>query len=80
MADDLAAALEYKTQGLPAPFAVSYRVGGWDQQDGLDLEVWRRPLASGQPLPTLPLPLARDLAVRVDLKSTYLRAAADAYL
>jgi hypothetical protein len=79
-ADDLAAVLEYVTPALPPPFAVSYRVGGRDPELGQDLHVWRRALAVGQPLPTLPLPLTRELAVRVDLESTYARAAADAYL
>jgi hypothetical protein len=79
-ADDLAAVLEYVTPPLPPPFAVSYRVGRREPELGQDLEVWRRALAAGQPLPTLPLPLTRDLAVRVDLEATYVRAAADAYL
>lgn len=79
-ADDLAGVLEYSTPALPPPFAISYRVGGWDRHEGLNLAVWRRALAAGQPLPTLPLPLTPDLAVRVDLDSTYTRAAADAYL
>jgi hypothetical protein len=80
LADDLAAVLEHATAPLPPPFAVSYRVGELDTKSGLDLEVWRRPLTVGQPLPILPLPLTRDLAVRVDLEGTYVRAAADAYL
>lgn len=79
-ADDLAAALAYTSSTLPAPFAVSYRVGVHVAELGQGLEVWRRPLAAGQPLATLPLPLTRELAVRVDLDSTYMRAAADAYL
>jgi hypothetical protein len=79
-ADDVATVLQYATPPLPPPFAVSYRVGGRDPELGQDLEVWRRPLAVGQPLPPLPLPLTRELAVRVDLDSTYVRAAADAYL
>jgi hypothetical protein len=79
-ADDLATVLEYITLPLPSPFAVSYRVGSRDGELGQDLEVWRRPLTVGQPLPSLPLPLTRELAVRVDLESTYVRAAADAYL
>src|SRR5262249_57914160 len=79
-AADLAAALEYTTPALPPPFAISYRVGGWDREQGLDLEVWRRPLAIGEPLSTLPLPLTRERAVRIDLEPTYPRAAAHAYL
>jgi Protein of unknown function (DUF4058) len=79
-ADDLAAALQYTTPTLPPPLAISYRVGSLDRQEGLDLEVWRRPLSIGQPLVALPLPLTRELAVRVELEPTYVRAAADAYL
>jgi hypothetical protein len=44
------------------------------------LAIWRRPLVVGAPLPTLPLPLGVDRDVTVDLESTYMRAAADAYL
>jgi hypothetical protein len=79
-ADDLAAALQYTTPPLPPPFAISYRVGSLDRQEGLDLEVWRRPLSVGQPLLTVPLALTHELAVRVELEPTYQRAAADAYL
>lgn len=79
-ADDLAAVPAYTTPPLPAPFAASYRVGVHTAEFGQDLEVWRRPLSIGQLLPLLPLPLTRDLAVRVDLESTYMRAASDAYL
>jgi hypothetical protein len=57
-----------------------YRVGVRVAELGQDLDIWRRPLVVGQPLPTVPLPLTADLAVRVDLESTYVRAAADAYL
>jgi hypothetical protein len=35
------------------------------------VETWMWPLAVGQPLPTLPLWLADDLAVAVDLESSY---------
>jgi hypothetical protein len=34
-------------------------------------EAWRHPLAIGQPLPALPLWLADDLAVTLDLEATY---------
>src|SRR5262249_8149674 len=34
-------------------------------------EAWHRPLAIGQPLPKLPLWLAGDLAVTLDLEATY---------
>jgi hypothetical protein len=35
------------------------------------LEAWHRPLSIGQPLPDLPLWLADDLAVTLDLEATY---------
>lgn len=64
----------------PAPFAVSYRVDGPAPEGGRFLAVWRRPLTVGEPLPTLPLPLAGFDSVSVDLEGTYRRAAAMAYL
>jgi hypothetical protein len=79
-ADDIAAVLKYTSTPLPPPFAVSYRVGAWDASTGQDLDSWRRQLGVGEPLPTLPLALTRELAVPVDLEHTYARAAADAYL
>jgi hypothetical protein len=35
------------------------------------IESWSQPLSIGQPLPTLPPWLADDLAVPLDLESTY---------
>jgi hypothetical protein len=35
------------------------------------LETWARPLKLGEPLPTLPLWLASDLAIPLDLESSY---------
>lgn len=68
---------------LPAPFAAAYRVGEvvpvGDDLRSL-VAVWRRPLAAGQPLPTLPLPLDVHRAVMLDLEATYRRAADRAYL
>ena len=37
----------------------------------MTLEAWGRPLAVGDPLPTLPLWLAEDLAVPLDLEASY---------
>lgn len=80
-ADGLAAELQLRDQpSLPPPVAVSYRVGEPAASGGRLLAVWRRPLAPATPLPAVPLPLTVDLAVQVDLDSTYMRAAADAYL
>jgi len=78
--DDVAAAVQSPSAPCPAPCAVSYRVGGPGPAGGLYLATWRRPLAVGAMLPTLPLLLTRDLRVSVDLEPTYMRAAADAYL
>jgi hypothetical protein len=44
----------------------------WKRQgDALQFEAWSHALALGQPLPTLPLWLAVDLAVPLDLEATY---------
>jgi hypothetical protein len=80
-ADAIAAELDLPDQPrLPAPFAVAYRVGGPAATGGSMIDIWRRPLAGGLPLPSLPLPITMDAAVTVDLEQTYVRAAADAYL
>jgi hypothetical protein len=82
-ADAIAAALGLDAPPLPPPFAVAYRVGEVipvkDDMGSL-LELWRRPLQVGQPLPTLPLPLSVHQAVTIDLEETYHRAAKRAYL
>ena len=80
-ADRIAAELAIPNQPpLPAPMAVSYRVGDPAPEGGRFLAIWRRPLTVGQPLPTIPLPINLDQSVPVDLEQTYTRAAADAYL
>jgi hypothetical protein len=68
---------------LPPPFAAVYCVGeivpvGEDMGSLVDL--WRRSLAVGQPLPALPLPLDVHRKVAIDLEETYHRAAKRAYL
>lgn len=65
---------------LPPPMAISYRVGEPAASGGRLLAIWRRPLTVGAPLPSLPLALNTDEAIDIDLESTYMRAAADAYL
>jgi hypothetical protein len=79
-ADALAAELGLKEPPLPSPMAVAYRIGGRAPDGGSFVEMWKRPLAAGQPLPKIPLPLSATLQVQVDLDATYSRAAADAYL
>ena len=54
----------------PSPlYAASCRWAG--AADAWLLETWMHPLALGQPLPTLPLWLAEDLAVPLDLELSY---------
>jgi uncharacterized protein DUF4058 len=65
---------------LPEPaeggaYATAYRP--YEDEDGPKVHVWLRHLAAGQQLPTLPLFLAPDLAVPVELEATYVDACAD---
>lgn len=64
----------------PAPVAVSYRVIPGPPREPCSYELWRRPLAVGRPLPSLPLPIGPTQSVMVDLEGTYMRAADDIYL
>ena len=41
------------------------------ENDSWTLEAWAHPLSLGRPLPTLPLWLAEDLAVPLDLELSY---------
>jgi hypothetical protein len=82
-ADEIASALGLDEPPTPAPHAVSYRVGGpvpIDEQMGTTLDVWRRSLVVGQPLPQLPLALDGEQAVTIDLDVTYGEAARRVYL
>lgn len=63
------------TNGTPE--AVAYGVGGPAATGGRYLAVWHSPLALGAALPTMPLPLAGEDVVDIDLEATYTRAAAD---
>ena len=65
--------------GVP-PHAASWQVGGPAPDVGRFLSGWHRRLAPGEPLPTLPLALAADRVVLLDLESTYAEAARRAYL
>jgi hypothetical protein len=78
--DRITAELGLTRPSLPAPYAVSYRVGGPAPNGGRFLATWRRPLAVGEPLPTPPLALSPDESVPLDLDGTYRRAAEAAYL
>lgn len=56
--------------------AVSYRgVGREDEPQ--ELQVWPAPLALGEPLPTLPLWIASEFSVPLDLEASYLMTCAD---
>lgn len=80
-ADQIAAELQIPDQRtLPAPQALSYRVGEPAAAGGRLVAIWRRALIVGSALPTLPLPLDIERAINVDVEGTYARAAADAYL
>lgn len=56
--------------------AVSYRAVG-REEESQQLEVWPEPLALGQPLPTLPLWIASDFSVPLDLDASYMATCAD---
>ncbi len=79
-ADSIAEELHLKQKPLPAPLAISYRVGEAAASGGRFLAAWRRPLIAGDPLPNISLALTVKCSVPVDLEQTYMRAAADAYL
>ena len=79
-ADALATELKLAQAPLPNPMAIAYRASGAVPDGGSLLGIWRRPLAPGQPLPTMPLFVSNSAKVQVDLDATYLRAAVDNYL
>jgi hypothetical protein len=54
----------------PSLSAVSYRAVGLDEE-AQQLQLWPAPLALGQPLPTLPLWIAADFSVPMDLEASY---------
>lgn len=55
--------------------AVAYRAVG--REDEGQLQLWGSALALGEPLPTLPLWIAADLAVPLDLEASYQAACID---
>jgi hypothetical protein len=56
-------------EGSPPLYAVSSRCAR--KTDAWLLETWTHPLALGQPLPTLPLWLAENLAIPLELELSY---------
>jgi hypothetical protein len=64
-------ASEVNATDLPSGLAaVSYRAVGRDEETQ-QLLLWPAPLALGQPLPTLPLWIAADFSVPLDLEASY---------
>ncbi len=56
----------------PEPPPLSATACRWTRRDeAWHFETWTHPLALGQPLPTLPLWLADDLAVPLELEASY---------
>lgn len=62
----------------PAAYAVSCRWGRRGEKSRL--ETWSRAMTVGQPLPTLPLWLRENLAVSLDLESSYEQACHDLWI
>jgi hypothetical protein len=60
----------------PGLSAVSYRAPARDEEEP-QLRLWPAPLALGQPLPTLPLWIATDYSVPLDLEASYRTACTD---
>lgn len=60
----------------PSLSATSYRAVGRDEETQ-QLLLWPAPLALGQPLPTLPLWIASDVSVPLDLEASYRATCAD---
>lgn len=56
--------------------AVSYRAVGRDEETQ-QLQLWPAPLVLGEPLPTLPLWIAADFSVPLDLDASYRATCAD---
>jgi hypothetical protein len=56
--------------------AVSYRAVG-REEESQQLEVWPASLALAEPLPTLPLWIAPDFSVPLDLEASYQMSCAD---
>lgn len=63
------------TAGLAGPSATAYRSAAAD--GGAELQAWPAPLVVGEPLPTVPLWIAPDLPVPLDLEASHTAACAD---
>jgi hypothetical protein len=74
--DELMALLGH-AEGFPFPaptplYATAYRPAHREERNEIDL--WREPLALGQPLPTLPLAVRGLGCLPIDLEGTYMEA------
>lgn len=72
----LGADIGAETTPQPGLSAVSYRVVG-NEGEPRQLQIWPAPLALGRPLPTLPLWIASELSVPLDLDASYQTTCAD---
>jgi hypothetical protein len=70
--------VDVSAAALPASSlsAVSYRAVGREEEPQ-ELQVWPVPLALAQPLPTLPLWIAPEFSMPLDLKASYQMTCAD---
>jgi hypothetical protein len=68
----LGLAAEFSMAAEAGLYGVAYRPLG--EADGGRIETWPVALAVGQPLPTLPLSLAAEVCVAVDLEASYAEA------
>jgi hypothetical protein len=68
--------MEFFGQADPSPAGETARLSAvacrrQNAEDAWRLEAWAHPLEIGEPLPTLPLWLAEDLAIPLDLEASY---------
>jgi hypothetical protein len=68
--------LEVEAAVPPGLSAVSYRAVG-REEEGQQLQLWPAALALEEPLPTLPLWIAADFSVPLDLEASYQATCAD---
>lgn len=78
-ADGLLAHMQIDAPLTPPPLAICYRMDA-ATATGITVGLCPRMLTVREPLPTMPLPLIFPAVIDVDLETTYMQAAADAYL
>jgi hypothetical protein len=72
LAESLGQMASFNFPGPVSLYAAAYRPAHRHEKNEIDL--WREPLALGQPLPVLPLGVRGLGAMRIDLESTYMEA------